>query len=181
MVRSVGFNLGNFRRPALLQSMKAVESLRAQNSRSLSSDGNSGIGLLFVVAIGNPFSPVHVPNRDNTYERAAQRERNKQITFPVCLSQRIVSLLAKRMLGVSANDQWFMEGRPPRLPPERRVSASSKRSAYAITSRICLAPDSPVPAARRRNCWHRPCCRYLSSALLPDTDIRDGCVQASLR
>src|SRR5437764_14402720 len=47
IVRNVGFRFGSLRRVADVKSMNSVESCSAQNLRSLSSEGNSGIRFLW--------------------------------------------------------------------------------------------------------------------------------------
>jgi len=58
MVRNEGFRLESLRRWADRQSMNSVESCPAQNSRSSSSDRNSG-KLFFVLGIGISLLSVH--------------------------------------------------------------------------------------------------------------------------
>src|ERR1035441_9838433 len=90
MVRSVGFRLGDVRRPADRQSMNSVESWFAQNSRSSSSDGNSGTGFsfIFVFGIGILFSSIHVPNGDYAHQRTADGEGHEQASPAVGLPKR---------------------------------------------------------------------------------------------
>jgi len=57
MVRNEGFSFGSLRRWADCQSMNSVESCPTQNSRSSSSDRNSGTEILFVLSFISLKSP----------------------------------------------------------------------------------------------------------------------------
>src|ERR1035437_10424362 len=109
IVRSVGFRFGSLRRWADCQSMNSVESCSAQNSRSLSSDRNSGRGFVFVLGIGIPFFSVHVPNGDYTQKRTADRERNEQVSPAAGLPKCVIPPLLPGVAHIAANGQGFIE------------------------------------------------------------------------
>lgn len=108
MVFKDGLRFGNLRRRPACQSMNSVESFSAQNSRSFSSDRNSGIRF-FVLGIGLLLFAVHVANRYDSDQVAPNGERNKQISLASRLAQGVVSLLALRITWVAANDQRLIE------------------------------------------------------------------------
>src|ERR1051325_2186907 len=109
MVRRVGFKFGNFWRPAFRHSTNSVESCEPQNSRSWSSDRNSGTALFFAISIRDPFISIHIPNRDHPEQTAAHGEGGEQISSGACLAECIIPLLEHLVLYVAANNQRLIE------------------------------------------------------------------------
>src|ERR1017187_4399512 len=109
IVRSVGFRFGNVRRPPFRQSMNSVESWFAQNSRSSSSDRNSGTGFIFVFGISISFSSIHVPNGDYAHQRTADGERHEQASPTAGLPKGVVPFLPPGVADVAAHDQGLVE------------------------------------------------------------------------
>src|ERR1035437_2883612 len=103
MVRNVGFRFGNLRGAAVCQSMNSVESWSAQNSRSSSSDRNSGAAFFFVIGIGVPFTSIHVADGDYPQQRTANSEHNEQASSAAGLPECVVPFLLLRMTDIGAN------------------------------------------------------------------------------
>lgn len=108
IVRSVGRSLGNRSVLAACQSTYCVESARAHNPRSSSSERKLGI-LLFAVAIDPLFVTVHIADRDHANQRGPQRNRGKQKPARPSPAQRVVALFLRRVASVASRDQWLVE------------------------------------------------------------------------
>src|ERR1035438_4851669 len=149
MVRSVGFRLGDVRRPADRQSMNSVESWFAQNSRSSSSDGNSGTGFsfIFVFGIGILFSSIHVPNGDYAHQRTADGEGHEQESPAVGLPKRVVPLLAPGVAGIATHDQGFVE--------EHALGLFGANSMpLPVLVRVCFVPFKTGTCIERTFAFH---------------------------
>jgi hypothetical protein len=89
--------------------------------------------LIFVFAIGIPFSSIHVPNGDYPHQRTADGEGHEQVSAAVGLPKCVVPLLTPGVADIAPHDQGLVEEHGLGI-----VGADSMP--FLVLLRVCFVP-----------------------------------------
>src|SRR5215213_3627399 len=104
MVRVVGFSFGNTTDSAVCQSMKSVESLSAQNSRSAVSLVSVGISFNFF-GINSFFTFGHITSRNDPNQLVSDGKSDEEPSVGIGSPQGKKSAFVGRVLFIGSNDE----------------------------------------------------------------------------